>query len=326
MQTQCSPSISLKRNKINKNISLLLKAVKRFTSIKIESDSIITSNRLIAASYDMCACIEALKNDLSHSEILAFIKPARDLQRDSPFVQRLQDWPRGYAGDFETINYMMKSENKAKKNTIAYYTEQYALSCSATQQHRNKIATQSANILNTCFQDNQEKNILSLACGSNVDLQNIAPIIADKSVHFTLFDMDKEALKYSQSKLVSIENKCTYIHGNVFKIKNQLPAIKYDLISIGGLFDYLSDKAIIMLLKHLFAEKLKTGGTLFFTNIAKNNPFDIWMRYFASWELIERSDTALFRLLKKSGITPEQVCIKKEGTNLSYMVKVIKKE
>ena len=48
------------------------------------------------------------------------------------------------------------------------------------------------------------------------------------------------------------------------------------------------------------------------------------MRYFANWKLIERSETTLFRLLEKSGITPEQVSIKKEGTNLSYMVKVIK--
>ena len=320
-----SSIVSIKHNEIARNILQLLKAVKKFTSIKAEGNFTLVSNRLIATCYEICACIEVLQYDLSYEKILEYIKPARDIQGDSPFIKRLQNWPRGYAGDFETINYMFESENKAPQNTIAFFCEQYALSCAATQQHRNKIVAQSSNILNTCHQRGEEKNILSLACGSNIDLQNIEHLIADSAVHFTLFDMDINALNYSKNKLKNIEDKCTFLHGNIFKVKQFLPEEQYDLISIGGLFDYLSDKAIVMLLKYLFAKKLKTGGKLFFTNIATQNPFGIWMKYFANWELIERDTASLTALLEAAGISQDQVSITKEGTNLTNMVDVIKK-
>src|SRR5437588_819468 len=35
------------------------------------------------------------------------IVPSRQVLATSPFIRRCQEWPRGYAGDFETVEYMM---------------------------------------------------------------------------------------------------------------------------------------------------------------------------------------------------------------------------
>ena len=38
---------------------------------------------------------------VTRDTILNIIAPARDIYAGSPFVRRLQEWPRGYPGDFE---------------------------------------------------------------------------------------------------------------------------------------------------------------------------------------------------------------------------------
>jgi extracellular factor (EF) 3-hydroxypalmitic acid methyl ester biosynthesis protein len=304
----------------------LINSVEKFISLEVlPNDTITTFHSVVAIMHHMCANIGRIQDQVCRDEILQIIEPARILQGKSPLIKRFQEWPRGYPGDFETINYMLNSKNLAKRNSVQFFCETYALSCAVAQQHRNKIFEQVSHIISCCHKDNKEKHILSLACGSNVDIQSVQKLVVNKPVNFVLFDMDKDALSYSREKLHLISDKCTFINGNILRAKRLIPQKEFDLIIIGGLFDYLPDKAIITLLTHLYSKKLKKNGQVFFTNITKPNPFRIWLQYFVNWNLIERNKEMILTLIEKSGIPANQANIYKDGTNLTNLVEITKK-
>ncbi|HUP14363.1 MAG TPA: class I SAM-dependent methyltransferase, partial [Niastella sp.] len=82
-------------------------------------------------------------------------------------------------------------------------------------------------------------------------------------------------------RLESISSKLEIIHGNIYSVIRRLTS-RYDLILIGGVFDYLKDNVIAVILKEL-VNRMKKEGTLFFTNIASGNPYRISMEYLSDW-------------------------------------------
>ena len=133
-------------------------------------------------------------------------------------------------------------------------------------------------------------------------------------------DFDNDSLNYSLASLERVKDHIKIVQGNIYKVIKTLRE-KFDLVIIGGVFDYLSDKIIIYILSSL-KEKMNKQATLFFTNIRRNNPFRIHMEYLSDWVLIERSDTEIFHLLKESGCHAFQTNIQTDETNLTYLVEI----
>ena len=82
--------------------------------------------------------------------ILDELGSVRSLCARSPFVRRLQTWPRGYPGDFETVEYIMNAENRAEPGTLDYWLEQHTLTsdiaqgCSSGQLDRTSTGVESS--------------------------------------------------------------------------------------------------------------------------------------------------------------------------------------
>ena len=94
----------------------LRQSVENFVTLEnhITDGSSQLFHEVVAGMHDLCfQILEAEKNGLSRSEIEEIIKPARDIHSRSVFVKRLQDWPRKYPGDFETVEYICDLENKS---------------------------------------------------------------------------------------------------------------------------------------------------------------------------------------------------------------------
>jgi len=70
---------------------------------------------------------QAESDGLDASTAGEILEPAIALHGHSPLINRLQTWPRGYPGDFETIEYLCSAENGAQVGTLSYYIEQVAL-------------------------------------------------------------------------------------------------------------------------------------------------------------------------------------------------------
>jgi hypothetical protein len=79
-------------------------------------------HKVVACMHELCfSILEAEKKGRSRTHIEEIIKPVRDIHSRSVFVKRLQDWPRKYPGDFETIEYICDLENKSVYGTVEYY-------------------------------------------------------------------------------------------------------------------------------------------------------------------------------------------------------------
>lgn len=275
--------------------------------------------RMIAA---ILACEEV---ELPSQEIREYLMPARLLHRRSSFVARAQDWPRGYAGDFETIEYLCDGRNRVSiGDVIGYCIEDFTLNSSIVQQHRNKIKLQ-ADMMLKCCRSKRGARVLSIGCGGARDLRLIADQLQDCAAEFVLCDADAEALELARIELGPLADRCTFVHGKVPRVVNRLKALgKFDLVVAGGLFDYLPDRWIELMVGEIWRHLLNPEGVLFFTNIAAHNPYRVWMEYLADWSLIERTEGDVEELCRKAGVAAGAVSVTRDETRLTLIVRVSK--
>jgi extracellular factor (EF) 3-hydroxypalmitic acid methyl ester biosynthesis protein len=263
------------------------------------------------------AYIAQLENQFSRESIVAELHQLRQAMAGSPFMARAQQWPRGYPGDFQTIEYILEGINHAEPGTIGFLVEDHFLQSPICEQHRNKVEIQAAYIEKTLL-NNHSSHILSIGCGTSADLYLNKHLLEKFPCTITLLDIDEEALQYSTLKLGNGVFKLNLVQGNIYRHIHSLQQ-PVDLVVIGGVFDYLSDRVIQAILAKL-AGLLKPGGKILFSNIANNNPYRICMGYLADWVLIERSEEDLVRLVQDSGAVFSSIEINREMTGLTFVV------
>ena len=255
-------------------------AVARFVSLeRVTCNYQLLYHNVELAIYQIMEAIRTCeKAGMEPSEIRSYLLPVRLLHRRSLFVARAQDWPRGYAGDFETIEYLCDRMNRVSvEDSLGYCIEDYALNSQITQQHRNKVKLQAELMLKCCHLKGDAR-ILSIGCGGARDLRMIAGQLQDSKAEFVLCDSDSDALELARNELGPLADKCTFVQGRVPRVMSRLKALgKFDLVVAGGLFDYLPNRWIELMVGEIWQHFLHPGGILFFTNIAQKNPYRVWM-------------------------------------------------
>jgi SAM-dependent methyltransferase len=256
--------------------------------------------------------------------ILSTVAPIRALGARSPLMRRMQTWPRGYPGDFETIEAMCDAGNRVPPSDLmSFVFQEFALRCAPVQQHRNKVHEQ-ARLLVETFRTEAEPRVLSIASGPSHDVRSVVHALGDRG-RLVLNDADPDALCFAATHLGSIASICEYVPGNVFRVYKKLAARgPYDLVLAGGLFDYLNDRLAEHLVQIVATHLVKPGGRFFFTNIARGNPYRTLMEYLVDWPLIERDAKDLERLCHAAGVVAEHVKISKDAMDLALMVEVRK--
>jgi extracellular factor (EF) 3-hydroxypalmitic acid methyl ester biosynthesis protein len=295
---------------LEKNCKLL---TKKFAALTDTASVDMLQDFLVRFSND----IEFLEKYYSRMEILSRIESIRHQAAASFFLQRAQQWPMGYAGDCLTIQCILSSHNKSQPGTLAYTLEDYFLQSPICEQHRNKVTEQSRHIRRV-IEANPAARILSVGCGTSEDLHQCLPVLRGSACRITLVDTDPVALQFSSTRLAELNGQLTTLEANIYKGVRKLDE-EFDLIIIGGVFDYLPDKIITAILDDLTG-KLLPGGMLFFTNIADGNPYRICMEYLANWQLIERSSEHISSLVRNSAAAGLNYTIEKEKTGLTYLV------
>lgn len=265
------------------------------------------------------ACEDA---GLRRPHLLPHLEELRALHARSPFVHRLQTWPRGYPGDFETVEWLCEATNRAEAGTVPWGIEQYALQSPVAQQHRNKIGLQARAVL-AAVQARSNARIASIGCGGCRDLALVQDFIAGHPASFVLIDADPGALAFARERIGRIAGRCEFIAGRVPRVLGAAAAAgPFDLIVAGGLFDYLPDRWTEATLRQV-RRMLAAGGRLLFSNIAAGNPFRPWLEYLAEWRLIERQESDVRRLLTAAGLDGSTIHVFRDTTGLALMVDVV---
>ncbi|MGH3875063.1 MAG: class I SAM-dependent methyltransferase [Pseudonocardiaceae bacterium] len=259
------------------------------------------------------------------------LTPIRAECARSPFIRRMQEWPRGYPGDFETIEHLLSQANQAPPGTLAWHLEAHSLGAAIAQQHRNKVTYQAhllSNLLVGCtgagtHPPDVARTVLILACGAAPDLRLVPTGIVRPQDRFVLNDIDAGALTRARDLLGPVAGNCAFVGGNILRNIARLAALgPYDLVLAGVLFDYLDDRAAQFLIKKALTRLCRPGGVFYFSNIAPDNPYRWWTEYIGDWSLIARSKTAVHTLLAPTAADIDDISIRYDPTGLTLLTQV----
>lgn len=279
----------------------------------------------LSAVHELCALLRsAERSGVGEQAIREAVRAARGLHGESRFISRLQRWPRGYPGDFETIEMIVAGARLPAAPQLSDALEYIALSSPAAQQHRNKVAAQ-REMLDEAAESNGAARVLVMACGSAPDVRAARTLLRSAEAAIVLNDADADALAFARAGLERLRPlaRVEYVDGNALRAARSFEKRgPFDLVMAGGLFDYLDDRQIAFVVSHAVRRLLKPGGTLFFTNIATGNPYRVWMEYCADWRLIERSESEVRSLVAGSVDQPLDIEVTRDATGLTHLVRV----
>lgn len=256
------------------------------------------------------------------------LQQARALLAQSPLCSRLQKWPRGYVGDWETIEYISRGVNLATPGTTGSAVEAWILQSPPVLQHRNKLRHQAELILRAALSAPSARpvTVLSAGCGPCADIRQAvrsgAPI---GRLELILNDTDADALAFATDAVVadgvtfhSLQLHCS----NALSFSRTIDA-DLDLAMAGGLFDYLDDRQCRLLIRQ-FYRRLRPGGRLYFSNMAAGNPYRAGMEYLTDWPIRERSQQDVTSLCTAAGVPEGCVRISRDDTGLALLVEAVR--
>ena len=99
----------------------------------------------------------------------------------------------------------------------------------------------------------------------------------------------------------------------------------FDLVLAGGVFDYLNERHVVIILRQIYYYLLRDGGRLYFSNMRRRNPYRLWMSYMADWNLIERNEDDIRRIACTARIPVENLIVDTDPTTLSLLTVVTKR-
>lgn len=199
---------------------------------------------------------------------------------------------------------------------ISDFRSHYSLSLEG----QNNPAIYPAELILQQFEEKKTPRILSIAGGYHSDLNRIQKWLTN-GPSFTLFDHDHDALTRSKALLSDIRSSCEFIQGNILRIDREFRDSKpYDLVILGGLFDYIKDTTMSDILTFIWSKLIKDGGVIFFTNSLQKKTPGPFTEQMDDWAAIERNDEALMELCVSAGIPEQAINIAQDGSNRTIIV------
>jgi extracellular factor (EF) 3-hydroxypalmitic acid methyl ester biosynthesis protein len=205
--------------------------------------------------------------------------------------------PLGYAGDFQVIDWILT--NKADSPGTGRLWDLFYQNESACQAVRSRAAF-FARLAARCPHDDAV-SVLNLACGPCRDvLHAIETTRSPDLLTFHCVDMDPHALQYAQAVIGPCQ-QVSFLNSNVFSLS---PPHGNAIVWAGGLFDYLTDRQAVVLLRKMW-RWTRTGGLVAFGNFLPSNESRLLMEWCLGWSLTHRSEQEVFNLTREAGIPQE---------------------
>ncbi|MFH1618221.1 MAG: PilZ domain-containing protein, partial [Candidatus Margulisiibacteriota bacterium] len=226
----------------------------------------------------------------------------------SNIMRRGIEKPQGYAGDYQTIEFIYENQPISATKGLARYLDEYFLENDlsiAVRNRKNKMLTHLLHLID--LSDKNDIKILNIACGSCREIKELfqSALVDDKKLSFTCIDQDGDALAYSAKALADTTPSnvsMKFCHENVVNLlrrKNSAAAFgKFNLVYSIGLIDYLSDRLLKNFIKFCW-DMLEVDGTLVLTHkdCRKRLAF-LPPDWFCDWTFYSREKNELLSLIR----------------------------
>lgn len=226
----------------------------------------------------------------------------------SPLAERSYTKPRGYAGDFLTIEEMYRNEPHGT-GRLGPFIDRIMHSLPPVQAARNRRGLLSGLIGETLDRvADGPVRITSLACGPAREILDVfdGPRGAEarERLFVTALDIDHEALALLSARLseAGLAANVTPVRANLIHVCTGRHAIDQppqDLVYSIGLIDYFADPFVVGLMDWIHGQ-LRPGGRTVLGNFAPENPAKAFMDHVLDWKLIHRTPQDMDRLFTAS--------------------------
>ena len=224
----------------------------------------------------------------------------------SALFQRSYTKPRGYAGDFETIEMIYRAEPRGA-GPVGRMIDAWNLATdtsSAVRSRRARIVSEiTAMLANRGL--SEPLRITSMAVGSGREIFDLFDALPDASLQATGIDLDAGAIAFcaAEARARCLGDQTIRFHQqNLIRLafgRSRIPIAKQDFVYSMGLIDYIADELVVRLMNWAH-DQLVPGGTLALGNFALGNPERPYMDHVLDWLLIHRSPDQLRELFARS--------------------------
>ena len=234
-------------------------------------------------------------------------------------VERIYSKPRGYAGDFQTIEWMYRNQ-PGGFGIVGPLIDRAFLERPAARAVRNRRGLLAGEIAGAVEKGGR---VTSLACGPAEEIFDVFAGLADPArLKATLIDIDFEALALvsNRAEREGIHSHLRFLQGNLVHFATGRADAKLapqDLIYSIGLIDYFSDRFVIALLDWIH-DHLRPGGKVVLGNFHPRNPDRALMEQVLDWKLVHRTEDDMHRLFRASRFAApcSEIRFEEAGVNL----------
>ncbi|MDP6581198.1 MAG: cyclic nucleotide-binding domain-containing protein [Vicinamibacterales bacterium] len=241
----------------------------------------------------------------------------------SRFAERCYRKPRGYAGDYLTIEWMYRN-TPGGHGAIGRLIDGAILDAPPCRAVRNRRGLLTQEMLDAIERKGSAPlHVVSMACGPAEELFDVLARLDDCGrLQATLIDIDREALGHVADRIEreQLGEQVTLEHANLVYLatgQQQLGLANQDLVYSIGLIDYFEDRYVVALLNYAY-EVLAEGGKVILGNFHPRNAAKAFMDYVLDWKLIHRTEEDMNRLYEMSrfGRPCTRIQYEAEGINL----------
>lgn len=296
--------------------------------------------RLTALNGDIVMEGESLKGRIDNKLLYGRIK--REFRRlvspwafKSQIMKRGFDKPKGYPGDYRTLEIIYDFETFSPPNNLGFYFDKYFLENPYADAVRNRKDILHEILARTLRKKSGPVKVLNLASGSCREIRDLFKERDEeflrKDILFSCVDWDEDASNFSNRELQRLPGniRVDFIREDIIAFTKTSNFFKkngeYDLVYSIGLADYLPDRVLKNLIKTSF-EGLNRGGEFIIAHKDKEINFShLPPEWFCDWVFVPRNQEDLLSLVRAVGLGDAVSRIERDSTRQIFFISLVKR-
>lgn len=246
-------------------------------------------------------------------------------------IERCYSKPRGYAGDYLTIEKIYNNHPEGA-GRIGAVVDRLFLEMPAAVAVRNRRGLVAEEIRRTVDEHaavNRPARVLSLACGPAREIADVFASLGDRNrLVATCLDIDLQALAFVADwrDKAALKSRIQLLNQNLISLalgRATLQVAPQDLVYSIGLIDYFDDRMVVKMLDFIFGI-LAPGGRVILGNFHPRNQTRALMDYLLEWRLIHRTEDDMDRLFTASKFKSAATSTRVDATGVNLFAECIK--